>query len=139
MTGTKSKFFHRFFSSRLFLFVGGTALVLVIVGFARAEYQQYKTHQEIQSLEDTVVTLKQKRFESLQYLTYVLSEHFVEEKARTELNLKKPGEHVLVVPEDATTKSAVSSRAIKLLDRVAGSITACFCLKCAAARLPISP
>ena len=37
--------------------------------------------------------------ELLEVLKYVKSDSFAEEKARTELNMVKPGEQVLVVPK----------------------------------------
>ena len=88
----------RFFGSRLFLIVLLGAVVLVAVAYARAYYQDYKIREEIRSLEDQVRTLETKKLESLDILKYVQSDAFVEETARTQLNLKKPGEQVVVIP-----------------------------------------
>ncbi|MBI5222780.1 MAG: septum formation initiator family protein [Candidatus Magasanikbacteria bacterium] len=78
---------------------------LVAFGYARAYYQDYKIRQEIKALQDEVGLLEHKKLESMEILKYVTSDAFVEEKARTELNLKKPGESVLVVtnPEVETS------------------------------------
>lgn len=87
----------RFFESRLFLVSVVVILAIVALSYARAYYQNYKVQQEIRDLEEQVSQLEKKRLESLEILDYVQSELFVEDVARTELNLKKPGEHVLVI------------------------------------------
>jgi cell division protein FtsB len=95
---SNKKIFLRFFSSRLFLVVVGGLLLAFAFGFARSYYEAYKIQQEINSLKEQVQDLQQKKLESLNMLSYVLSQNFVEEKAREELNLKKDGEHVIAVP-----------------------------------------
>jgi len=72
-------------------------VVFLAINFVRAYYQEYKVKQEIAALREDVKHLEQKKLESLKILKYVTSDAFVEEKARTELNLKKPGEQVVVV------------------------------------------
>ena len=78
---------------------------LVAFGYARAYYQDYKIRQEINVLQDEVKRLEHKKLESMEILKYVTSDAFVEEKARTELNLKKPGENVMVVTNPEVEKS----------------------------------
>lgn len=90
-------FFRRFFGSRLFLMVGFVLAILVALGYARAYYQDYKIKQEIKLLQEEVKSLEKKKLESMEILKYVTSDAFVEEKARTDLNMKKPGEHAVVV------------------------------------------
>lgn len=90
----------RFFGSRLFLIVLFIIAVLVALGYARAYYQDYKVKQEIKSLQNDVKNLEKKKLESMEILKYVTSDAFVEEKARTELNLKKPGENVLIMKSE---------------------------------------
>ncbi len=88
---------RRFFQSRLFLVV--TTLILILIGFSyvRAFYEDYQVRQKIKELQEQVHSLEGKKLESLQILQYVTSDNFIEEKARTELNLKKPGENVVFV------------------------------------------
>lgn len=81
--------------------------VFFAINYARAYYQEYKVKQEISALREEVKHLEQKKLESLKILKYVTSDAFVEEKARTELNLKKPGEQVAVVTgQEEEKKSA---------------------------------
>ncbi|PIR04053.1 MAG: hypothetical protein COV59_02610 [Candidatus Magasanikbacteria bacterium CG11_big_fil_rev_8_21_14_0_20_39_34] len=86
-----------FFTSKLFLLIAIPIAFLVIFGYIRAYYRDYQVRQEIASLEKQISDLKEQKLESLDILDYVMSKNFVEEKARTELNLKKPGEKVAIV------------------------------------------
>ena len=88
---------RRFFSSRLFLIVILIITALVAFSYARVYYQDYKVRQEIEALRKQVNALDTKKIESMKILEYVMSSQFVEEKARTELNLKEPGEKVLII------------------------------------------
>ncbi|KKS53272.1 MAG: Cell division protein FtsL [Candidatus Magasanikbacteria bacterium GW2011_GWD2_43_18] len=92
---------RRFFSSRLFLILLFVTAVLVAISYARAYYQDYAIRQEIKELEQEVQQLQTKKLESFELLKYVSSPDYVEEKARVEFNLKKPGEHVIALPEDS--------------------------------------
>lgn len=90
-----------FFSSRLFMLVATIIALMVVFGYARAYYQDYLVAQEIRQLQDQAKSLQAKKMELLEVLKYVKSDSFAEEKARTELNMVKPGEQVLVVPHTA--------------------------------------
>lgn len=91
----KQSSIRRLFQSRGFLITALVVAILIAVSFARAYYQDYQIRQEIRQLEDQVAQLEKKKIESFEILQYVTSPAFVEEKARTELNLKKEGEHVV--------------------------------------------
>lgn len=94
---------RRFFQSRLFWLVTLPLLGIALVGLGRAYYQDYQVAQEIRALQDQVGQLQKKKIESATLLSYVMSPDFVEERGRTELNLKKPGEQVLVIPQEHRT------------------------------------
>lgn len=100
---------RRFFTSRLFLVVIFCVIALIIFGFVRTYYQDYKVKQEIENLQKEVDNLQKKKFQSMELLDYVTSDAFVEEKARTELNLKKPGEKVLIIPNMPQTTPTVEA------------------------------
>lgn len=96
----------RFFASPWFYVAMALALALVGFAYGRSYYQAYKVKKEIESLQEQVRKLEKKRLESMKILSYVMSNDFVEEKARVELNLKKPGEHVIVMPDEETAPNA---------------------------------
>jgi len=99
---------RNFFGSRLFLIGMFVLALLVALGFARAYYSDYKVRQEIEALQQEVGRLEKKKFESIKLLDYVTSEEFVEEKARTELNLKKEGEHVVILQGSESNSASTS-------------------------------
>lgn len=97
MTRHLQSVLRRFFASRAFLLTLLAAALLIIIGYGRAFYQDYKIKQEIGRLQGEVKQLEKKKLESIEILEYVLSKNYVEDKARTELNMKKPGENVVFV------------------------------------------
>lgn len=99
---------RRFFQSRLFWVVTLPLLVVAVVGLGRAYYQDYQVAQEIKALQGQVSQLQKKKIESAALLSYVMSPEFVEEKGRTELNLKKPGEKVLIIPPEHRTTGTLA-------------------------------
>ncbi len=104
---------RRFFGSRLFLIIALVLAVLVALGYARAYYQDYKIKQEISALQEEVKGLEHKKLESMELLKYVTSQAFVEEKARTELNMKKPGENVVVINNQAEVETVEKQEAVE--------------------------
>ena len=85
------------------MLVASVIAIMVVFSYGRAYYQDYLVTQEIQHLQEQTKKLEAKKMELLEVLKYVKSDSFVEEKARTELNMVKPGEQVLVVPKTEVT------------------------------------
>jgi cell division protein FtsL len=111
MTSTRSNTNARnFFASRLFLVVLLVITSIMALLYARAYYQDYMVRQEIKELQGDIEKLNTKKLESLKILEYVTSDQFVEETARTDLNMKKSGESVLVVPQNS--QSAANTEAV---------------------------
>lgn len=111
----QSSALKRFFTSRLFLFIAIPAIILVTTGLLRSFFTGYKIDQEIIGLESEIKSLEKKRLESMEILKYVMSDVFVEAKARTELNLKRQEERALVVTnqekdEDNRESASATSR-----------------------------
>lgn len=99
----------RFFASRSFLLLALGLAILTAFWYARAYYQDYKLRQEIEQLQEEVKHFETKKLESMELLQYVMSSTYVEDTARTELNMKKPGEHVVFI-EDLGNSSQDSSK-----------------------------
>lgn len=96
----KNTWLTRFFTSRWFVI--STLVIIGGVGFSffRTYYLHYTIKARIGELEKQVMQLDEKELELMEVLDYVASDAFVEEKARTELGLKKPGEQMIVVKND---------------------------------------
>lgn len=97
MSALNENSWKKFFNSRWFILLALAATMAVAVGFGRAYYQDYLVTQDIERLRDQAGNLAAKKIELLEVLKYVKSDSFAEQKARTELNMIKPGERVLVV------------------------------------------
>lgn len=100
----------RFFLSPLFLAIAFPLAILLVVAYARSYVSNYYIHQEIEDLESQISQLETKKLESIGLLEYVLSDDFVEEKARTELNLRKPGENVIIISDSVSSDVAAATR-----------------------------
>lgn len=85
--------------ARWFLFLLLGLVVVIAIGYARAYYEDFQVRQQIAALEKEVQALQKKKFTTLELLERANTDSFLEEKAKTELNLKKPDEKVLIIPE----------------------------------------
>jgi len=104
MAGKQEAIWKHFFYSKWFLVAMLFLIVVMLSSYARAYYQEYLVKQEIKNLQEEVHSLESKKLETVEILKYVQSDAFVEEKARTELNLLKPGEKMAVIAEDSLKK-----------------------------------
>jgi len=108
----EQSWFKRFFASRLFLIAVLVVVVFIAVGYARAYYQDKKIRDEIAALEEEVRNLETKKIESLEILDYVTSDDFIEEQARKELNMKKPGENTLIIDQSPVAQDTEEVRRV---------------------------
>ena len=84
----KQSTFSQLYHSKLFVYIISATLLFMVVGFVNGVLRDYNVNQEIKQYEREVATLQKKRLESMEILEYVSSDAFVEEKARTELQMK---------------------------------------------------
>lgn len=99
--------------SRWFIIGGVVILILLSFAYARAWYQEYQIQAEISHLEDEADKLEAKKIKIQEQLEYVRSSAYIESKARTELNLAKEGEHMIVV--DHLVQKALDQRAAPVI------------------------
>ena len=85
------------FYSRWFLVVLFLLTILLVISYARAYYQEYQVRKQISDFQDELHSLQAKKIETIDMLKYAQSQSFVEEKARIELNMLKPGENEVVI------------------------------------------
>lgn len=97
MANSRDLKWKQIFYSRWFLVLLFVLLFLLVFSYARAYYQEYQVRQEIKSLKDQLHSLESKKIETMDLLRYAQSSTFVEEKARRELNLVKPGENAAII------------------------------------------
>jgi len=63
-------------------------------------------------LQNQVEGLEFEKFETLELLKYAKTDGFVEEKARTELNMIKPGEKMVIIKDEDTKGSGQKNREV---------------------------
>lgn len=105
-----NNFFYRLFSSQRFLaIVGLIFLLLIIFPLARTYTQRRLVEKEIEDVKKEISNFESTNQELKDMITYLESDQSLEEQARLNLNLKKPGEKVIVIEP---TKNASSSEDI---------------------------
>lgn len=84
-------------------------LVFFIVAFARIFFKDYELRKEISRVEQDVARLEKRKIESLDMLKRLQSDVYIEERARRELQVVRPGEKVLVATGLVVTSSAAKN------------------------------
>lgn len=100
----------RFFYSKFFLLFSFVVLFLIVFVCVRTYLQDYQARRELEKTQDTANELKIKKIQLLDLLQYVKSPAFVEEKARTDFNMIKPGEKVVILPPSSTVNDAYGQK-----------------------------
>lgn len=98
MAEAQNEKWKQVFYSQWFLLVLFLLAIFLVFSYIRAYYQESRVRSEIDTLHEEVETLEAKKIKTVEILKYVQSQAFIEEKARTELNLLKPGEKMAIIP-----------------------------------------
>jgi cell division protein FtsB len=101
-------FFYRLVSSQYFLaIIGLIFLVVIIFPLARAYSQRRLVEKEIADVKAQISDFESENQQLKDLVTYLQSDQSLEEQARLNLNLKKPGEQVIVVKDAPDSARAV--------------------------------
>jgi cell division protein FtsB len=101
-------FFYRLFSSQRFLaIIGLVFLLLIVFPLAKTYTQRRVVEQEINGVKKEISDFESSNQEMRNMITYLQSDQSLEEQARLNLNLKKPGEKVIVIEEAKTSTSTI--------------------------------
>ena len=91
-------YFIRLFRSQRFIaIIALLLLVLIIFPLARAYSRRLVVEKEISDMKSQIAEFEKENQELKEFFSYLSSPASVEEQARLNLNLKKPGEAVIVV------------------------------------------
>lgn len=85
------------FSSKIFLFFVFVILLILGSSLGREFYRKYRLQKEFDSLKSEIDKLENKNQDLASMLEYLNKESNLEKEARRRLNLKKPGENVVVI------------------------------------------
>jgi cell division protein FtsL len=87
--------------------IGGTLfLVYIVVILSRVVWQNYQVNKQVDSLKNQIASLQQSNHDLQNEILYFQTDAYKEELARQQLNLQRPGEHVIIVPRDTSTNSS---------------------------------
>jgi len=101
MTQFGKSFIKKILGSKVFLFLIALALITVAVNLGRESYRKYQLTQEINKLKTEIDKLEGKNEQLADLMEYFKQEPYLEKEARLKLNLKKPGEKVVFLSDQA--------------------------------------
>lgn len=104
-----SNFLYRLVSSQRFLaIIGLVFIVAILLPLARTYSQKKLVEKEIEEIRSQIDLYESQSRELSELLSYLQSDQSLEEQARQNLNLKKPGETVVVIENKKTAFEAVN-------------------------------
>lgn len=90
-------FLKAIFFSRIFLAALVVLTFWVAVSTGRAVWRKIQIEREISALKNNIAEIEKKNEELLARLNYFKNEENLEKEARAQLNVKRPGEKVVVI------------------------------------------
>ncbi|HOD01219.1 MAG TPA: septum formation initiator family protein [bacterium] len=96
-------------SSKSKYIIGTIVLLLVSFGFIKSSFDVLQSKNRLDEINGEVAALDKEKQEIEKEIEYKKTDDYVEEKARNELNLIKPGEKVYVVVENESSGGDVLS------------------------------
>ena len=98
-----------------FFICGSLLLVLATYSFSKDFIRNYKLDKEIAALETEMNNLKQNNVKLTDLIRYFDSESYIEEKARLELGLMKPGESLVLVPKKIADENSDINKSVAMI------------------------
>ncbi|MEA2113078.1 MAG: septum formation initiator family protein [Patescibacteria group bacterium] len=95
--------------SKIFLFAIVFILIFFIIGLGRESYHKYQLTKEINSLRLEIERLDGRNRQLANLMDYFKEESFLEKEARLKLNLKKPGEKVVIISDYFDSKNGLDA------------------------------
>lgn len=91
--------------SKVFLFAAVFILIFVIISLGRESYRKHQLTKEINNLKSEIERLDGRNQQLADLMDYFKEESFLEKEARLKLNLKKPGEKVVILSDYFDSKA----------------------------------
>jgi len=101
MTHPVKNFIKKLLSSKVFLFFIVLALIGLVISLGQESYRKYQLTKEIDGLKSEIERLEGKNQQMADLMEYFQEGSYLEKEARLKLNLKKPGEKVVVISQPA--------------------------------------
>jgi len=97
-------FIKKLLGSKVFLFFITLALIGLAINLGRESYRKYQLTKEINQLKSEIGRLEGKNQQLADLMEYFQEGSYLEKEARLKLNLKKPGEKVVVISQPAAAE-----------------------------------
>ncbi|MBU4030783.1 septum formation initiator family protein [Patescibacteria group bacterium] len=91
--------------SKIFLFLAVLALIYLVINLGRESYRKHQLTKEVDNLKLEIERLEGSNQQLANLMDYFKEESFIEKEARLKLNLKKPGEKVVILSDYFNTSS----------------------------------
>lgn len=101
MTQPVKNFIKKLLGSKVFLFFIVLALIGLVISLGQESYRKYQLTKEINGLKSEIERLEGKNQQMADLMEYFQEGSYLEKEARLKLNLKKPGEKVVVISQTA--------------------------------------
>ncbi len=96
----KAKKIKKVLSSKIFLFIVIFVLIFLLIGLVRETYRKHQLSNEINQLKENIDELEGDNQQLSDLMDYFKEDSYLEKEARIKLNLKNPGETVVVLSKD---------------------------------------
>jgi len=113
MTHPIKKIFKKLLTSKIFLFAIVFILIFLVIAFSRESYRKYELAKEIKGLEIEIEQLQGKNQQMADLMDYFKKESYLEKEARLKLNLRKPGEKVVIISDDQSQDIDINQESIQ--------------------------
>lgn len=98
----KGTFFSRILQSRTLIAIEVCVVIFLVVVIGKEIVRRQDVQSEVTRLQQQIDNLKQKNIELAQVLKEMTSENYQEKQARSKLDVQKPGETVVLLPQPNT-------------------------------------
>lgn len=111
------RFKFDFLSSRVITVIVFIIIIYAAFGLAKVTWQNYKVNQQIISLKDSIKKSDEENFNLKSKIEYYKTDSFRERQAREKLNLQKPGEIVIVIPNSPQAEEVKKAEENKVYEK----------------------
>jgi len=106
----------RLFASKIFLIVSLLILIFFSTNLIKEIINRRDLKKEVGSLQDEINYLENRNQDLAKLIDYFEGLDFVEKEARTKLNLRKPGEQIIIVNEDEPLEIADNNSQAEIIN-----------------------
>jgi len=96
----KAKKIKKVLSSKIFLFIIIIILIFLLIALVKETYRKHQLTSEINQLKSNINKLEGDNQQLSDLMDYFKEDSYLEKEARIKLNLKKPGETVVILSKD---------------------------------------